>query len=609
MLTNDNIMCLVTNSFKAFELTRESVSMVAMPLFHIGGSGWAIVGMSRGGNSIIIRDLDPNEILRAIEKHGVTESFVVPAVLMFLLATPELSTTDVSSLKNICYGASPISEDILTRSMKALGCDFTQLYGLTETCGAITSLPPEDHDPEGPRGHLLRSAGKPFDHVSLRIVDPDSGATVSPGTVGEVWTRSDQNMLGYWQKADETAAVLTDEGWFHTGDAGWVDAEGYLFLHDRLKDMIVSGGENIYPAEVENILFAHPDVADAAVIGVPDDKWGETVKAIVVRTGAGSAASAGRPSAENPEASMQEAELEASIIAFARDRLAHYKCPTSVALAEVFHATPRARCSSGSYASRTGAAGSATSTDAQEGGRRRGSGVRVVPGSSLLTGSISTWRRRTRRRTWPVLSHQPVEIRYRSGMPPRRPKVGRIDDPIWVQDAIGPKEATEAQVPGSKGSAQGRGAPRNQRISQTPDGPRTQGRPRAPETSPAERTGTQTSGAGGATVVPYRVLMADPGMAAGDERECGAEAWLETDDGSAGLSGALRPLSVSCARPRGHVGHHRSKPKRALFAPASRGCTSGAMPAPVRTTRDAVSSPWERFLPKLASTALERKRT
>jgi acyl-CoA synthetase (AMP-forming)/AMP-acid ligase II len=255
--------------------------------------------------------------------------------LMFLLATPELSTTDVSSLKNICYGASPISEDILTRSMKALGCDFTQLYGLTETCGAITSLPPEDHDPEGPRAHLLRSAGKPFDHVSLRIVDPDSGATVSPGTVGEVWTRSDQNMLGYWQKADETAAVLTDQGWFHTGDAGWVDAEGYLFLHDRLNDMIVSGGENIYPAEVENILFAHPDVADAAVIGVPDDKWGETVKAIVVRTGAGPAASAGRPSTESPEAPMQDAELEASIIAFARDRLAHYKCPTSVAFAEV----------------------------------------------------------------------------------------------------------------------------------------------------------------------------------------------------------------------------------------------------------------------------------
>jgi hypothetical protein len=152
-------------------------------------------------------------------------------------------------------------------------------------------------------------------------------------------------------------------------------------------------------------------------------------------------------------------------------------------------------------------------------------------------------------------------------MPPRRPKVGGIDDPIWAQDAIGPKEPTESPVPGSEGSAQGRGAPRNQRVSPTPDGSRTKTDLRAPETSRTARTGTRISGAGGATVVPNRVLMADPGMAADDERECGAEGWLETDDGSAGLSGAIRPLSVTCARLRGHVGCHRSKPKRALFRP------------------------------------------
>ena len=322
MLTNDNVSCLITNAFKAFDVTHETVSMVAMPLFHIGGSGWAIVGMSRGGHSVVIRDLDPVAVLRAIERHGVTDSFVVPAVLMFMLATPELSGTDVSSLKTIFYGASPISEDVLTRSMEALGCDFTQLYGLTETCGAITALLPEDHDPEGPRARLLRSAGKPFDHVELRIVDPDSGETVPDGSVGEVWTRSAQNMLGYWQKPAETAAVLTEDGWFRTGDAGWLDDEGFLFLHDRIKDMIVSGGENIYPAEVENILFAHPGIADVAVIGVPDDKWGETVKAIVVR-------SAGAEAGTTPDDA-----LEADIIAFSRDRLAHYKCPTSVAFTE-----------------------------------------------------------------------------------------------------------------------------------------------------------------------------------------------------------------------------------------------------------------------------------
>jgi long-chain acyl-CoA synthetase len=249
---------------------------------------------------------------------------------MFMLATPELSSTDVSSLKTIFYGASPISEDVLTRSMQALGCDFTQLYGLTETCGAITALLPEDHDPEGPRAPLLRSAGKPFDYVELRIVEPESGATAPDGSVGEVWTRSAQNMLGYWKKPDETAAVLTDEGWLHTGDAGWLDDEGYLFLHDRIKDMIVSGGENIYPAEVENVLFAHPGIADVAVIGVPDDKWGETVKAIVVRSTAGVAA----------DGLASDSALEAAIIAFARDRLAHYKCPTSVAFTDVLPRNP-----------------------------------------------------------------------------------------------------------------------------------------------------------------------------------------------------------------------------------------------------------------------------
>jgi acyl-CoA synthetase (AMP-forming)/AMP-acid ligase II len=244
---------------------------------------------------------------------------------MFLLATPELATTDVSSLRRVFYGASPISEDVLVRSMRALGCAFAQVYGLTETTGAITSLMPEDHDPDGPRAALLRSAGRPFDHVELRIVDTDSGQDLPPGEVGELWTRSDQNMLGYWNKADETAKILTDDGWFHTGDAGWIDDEGYLFLHDRIKDMIVSGGENIYPAEVENALLAHPAVVDAAVIGVPDDRWGETVKAIVVTS---------------PDQAADREELAADIMAATRDRIAHYKCPTSIDFIEQLPRNP-----------------------------------------------------------------------------------------------------------------------------------------------------------------------------------------------------------------------------------------------------------------------------
>ncbi len=316
MISGRNIACILREAHRVFRIGNDTVSLVAMPLFHIGGTGWALSGLCRGGHGVIVRDLDPGGVLALIETHRITDTFVVPAVLMGVLTAPELATADLSSLRTVFYGASPISEDVLVRSMEALGCDFAQVYGLTETSGAITSLLPGDHDPNGARAGLLRSAGRPFDHVELRIVDTATGADLPVGEVGEVWTRSSQNMLGYWNRAAETAAVLSDDGWFRTGDAGWLDAEGYLFLHDRIKDMIVSGGENVYPAEVENALLAHPAVADAAVIGVPHDKWGETVKAIVVRSNG--------VSHEDADA------LAADIIAVTRGRLAHYKCPTSV---------------------------------------------------------------------------------------------------------------------------------------------------------------------------------------------------------------------------------------------------------------------------------------
>jgi acyl-CoA synthetase (AMP-forming)/AMP-acid ligase II len=292
-----------------------------MPLCHIGGSGWALTAMSRGGTSVILRDMDPRELLRLVERERITHAFVVPAVLMLLLATPGIEKADLSSLDTIFYGASPIAEDVLVRCMSVMGCRFSQVYGMTETSGAIVRLDHEDHDPDGERRHLLRAAGKALPTVEIRIVDPDTGADVPTGGVGEVWTRSAYNMLGYWEKPEETAGTIVADGWLRTGDAGYLDDEGYLFLHDRIKDMVVSGGENIYPAEVENVLLGIAGIADAAVIGVPDDSWGETVKAVVVRD-AGS------------DIGAEE------IITFCRDRLAHYKCPTSVDFADVLPRNP-----------------------------------------------------------------------------------------------------------------------------------------------------------------------------------------------------------------------------------------------------------------------------
>jgi long-chain acyl-CoA synthetase len=321
MLSNANFFGLLPLAKDMWELTPESVNLVAMPLFHIGGGGWAVAGMYEGATSVIVRDLDPAGLITMIGSLGITHGFVVPAVLQFMLMMPGAEEADYSSLRVLVYGASPISEEVLAKSVRVFGCKFWQAYGLTETTGAVVNLPPNDHDVDGPNKHRLRSCGLPGPGVEVTIIDTDTGEQLATGEVGEIWIRSKQVMKGYWNMPEETEKAITADGWFKSGDAGYLDADGYLFIHDRVKDMIVSGGENVYPAEVENVLMAHPGVADVAVIGVPHEKWGETAKAIVVRaTGVD--------------------VTEQVLIEFSRERLARFKCPTSVEWIDVLPRNP-----------------------------------------------------------------------------------------------------------------------------------------------------------------------------------------------------------------------------------------------------------------------------
>jgi long-chain acyl-CoA synthetase len=297
------------------------VNYVAMPIAHIGGTGWGLVGLINGVKNVVARDFNPMEALEAIERERIAKMFMVPAALQFIIRQPRARQIDYSSLTHILYGASPMPVDLLRECMDVFGCKFVQQYGMTETTGTITYLPPQDHDPKGNR--RMHSAGVAMPGVEIVILDAQ-GNRLPANAVGEIATRSAANMKGYWRKPDATAATIGADGWLRTGDAGYLDEDGYLFIQDRIKDMIISGGENIYPAEVENAVHGHPQVAEVAVIGVPDDTWGESVKAIVVP----------KPG-ETPQAE--------DIIAFARSRIAHYKAPRSVD----FLATPLPRSASG----------------------------------------------------------------------------------------------------------------------------------------------------------------------------------------------------------------------------------------------------------------------
>jgi len=286
----------------------DEVVMVAMPCAHIGGTGLGFMALAGGVCGCVMAEFTPDGVFDAITNEGVTRFFAVPAALQMLVNHPRCAQTDFRRLKYIFYGAAPIPLALLKQCVQAFGCQFAQAYGMTETTGTVVMLPPEDHDPNGsPR---MRAAGKPVPGVEAKILGFD-GQEVPRGEVGEIVTRSSNNMLRYWKQPEATARTLTADGWVHTGDAGYMDADGYIFIHDRVKDMIISGGENVYPAEVENAIYGHPDVADVAVIGVPDDTWGEAVKAVCVPK-------AGRTI--DP----------ADVIAWARERIAGFKVPKSV---------------------------------------------------------------------------------------------------------------------------------------------------------------------------------------------------------------------------------------------------------------------------------------
>jgi long-chain acyl-CoA synthetase len=320
LTTHRNLAAAATTS-SCWAFDAGTISLTPLPLFHIGGIGWVYCGLWHGATTILVSEFDAAAVLDDLERLRVTNPIFVPTMLQMLTAVTGAGDRDHGALRSITYGASPITTSTLRAALRTFGCPMIGLYGLTESTGGVVHLDGDDHHTDGPRQRLLRSAGRPYPWVELQIVDPANGRGVPPGSVGEVWMRAPNVMAGYFNRPAETAAAITADGWLRTGDGGYLDGEGYLFLTDRVKDMIVSGGENVYPIEVEEVLAQHPDVADVAVIGVPDDRWGETVKALVVTRD-------GRAPASD------------ELIAFARERLAGYKLPRSVDFVNDLPRTP-----------------------------------------------------------------------------------------------------------------------------------------------------------------------------------------------------------------------------------------------------------------------------
>jgi long-chain acyl-CoA synthetase len=285
----------------------DDVFLHQTPMFHAASMGGMLGVPSRGGASVFLPLFDPGQAVALIEQHAVTATVMVPTMIGMMVEHPEFRAERLASLRQLTYGASPMPAALLERLLALLpGIEILQGYGMTESSAVLTALGPEEHRAGGPR---LRSAGRPLPGVVLSIQDA-KGTPLPVGETGEVCARAGNFMREYWKKPEATAEAFRG-GWYHSGDAGYVDADGYLYLVDRVKDMIVTGGENVYSVEVENALASHPAVAQVAVIGIPSEQWGEAVHAIVVKR-------------DDADISAEE------LIAHAREYIAGYKVPKSI---------------------------------------------------------------------------------------------------------------------------------------------------------------------------------------------------------------------------------------------------------------------------------------
>lgn len=317
LLTHRNLLAHSRNAGAQFPMADGDRNLVAMPLFHVGGSCYAINGFHYGRPTTMTREPDGASLLGALAE-GVTHAFLVPAVVAGIMQAGERAMAAFSRLKYLGYGASPMPLPLL-RSVLAAWPDteFVQVYGMTELAGVVTTLDPDAHR-DTARPERLASAGTVLPQVEMRVVDPATLEDAEPGTPGELWFRTDQAMAGYLGKPEATAETIVD-GWVRSGDVGRVDDGGFVFIEDRVKDMIITGGENVYSPEVERVIAEYPGVGEVAVIGVPDERWGEQIKAIV---------------APAPGEGVDAERL----VEYCRERLAHYKCPRSV---DVVEALPR----------------------------------------------------------------------------------------------------------------------------------------------------------------------------------------------------------------------------------------------------------------------------